>query len=326
MKRTRTTYRLIILVICLFTSQTLLAEEKTTDENPTLRLSNERSYLYEIGVEVSAGASNLRNVTVTMPSLQNWREQKVELLKRKKPPRSKVTQKRHINSGTNLICKVPFIGKGKTVTISQVYRVTRLDVELKLDFKSLRKPSSKEQKAFKIFLIKAPGVDTNNRNIRKAAKFLYDSEKSTWDNVEGFYYWIRNNVEYQYHDDFRGAANTLDKKIGDCDDMSALFIGFCRVNGIPARTVWIQDHAYPEFYLVDKSGQGHWIPVQISGQHWIGKMFEARPIFQKGDSFYDSVLKKKTHYLPQSVYAYGGKVSMKPFKRLIEETASKESE
>ena len=36
---------------------------------------------------------------------------------------------------------------------------------------------------------------------------------------------------------------------GDCEELSSLFIALCRAHGIPARTVWVPDHCYPEFYL-----------------------------------------------------------------------------
>ena len=65
--------------------------------------------------------------------------------------------------------------------------------------------------------------------------------------------------------DFRGALFAVEHQCGDCEEMSALFVSMCRLSGVTARTVWVEGHNYPEFYLGDKSGQGHWIPVQVVG-------------------------------------------------------------
>jgi len=48
---------------------------------------------------------------------------------------------------------------------------------------------------------------------------------------------------------------------------------------------WIPGHAYPEFYLVDGQGEGHWFPCQAAGTRAFGEMPEYRPILQKGDHF-----------------------------------------
>ena len=49
--------------------------------------------------------------------------------------------------------------------------------------------------------------------------------------------------------------------------------------------VWVPGHCYPEFYLEDAEGRGHWIPCQAAGTRAFGSMPEHRPILQKGDNF-----------------------------------------
>jgi hypothetical protein len=77
----------------------------------------------------------------------------------------------------------------------------------------------------------------------------------------------------------------IDRGKGDCEEMSSLFIAVCRLKGIPARAVWIPEHTYPEFYLEDEEGTGHWFPCQLAGTRQFGGMIEARPVLQKGDKF-----------------------------------------
>jgi hypothetical protein len=67
--------------------------------------------------------------------------------------------------------------------------------------------------------------------------------------------------------------------------MTSLFVALCRNARIPARMVWIPDHCYPEFYLEDGEGKGHWFPCQAAGTRQFGRMDEYRPVLQKGDRF-----------------------------------------
>ena len=60
-----------------------------------------------------------------------------------------------------------------------------------------------------------------------------------------------------------------------------------RAAGIPARTVWVEGHCYPEFYLVCPQGEGYWYPCQAAGARAFGSMPDLLPILQKGDNFRD---------------------------------------
>ena len=77
-----------------------------------------------------------------------------------------------------------------------------------------------------------------------------------------------------------------------------------------ARTVWVEGHDYPEFLLIDRQGKSHWIPVQVVGPEWFGEMIEFRPIFQKGDRFFDPFQKQMVRYVPHTLRA-DGKISPK---------------
>ena len=111
-------------------------------------------------------------------------------------------------------------------------------------------------------------------------------EPTTWQLVEAMYDWVRENVEYK-EGPFKGAMDALKEGHGDCEELSSLFIALCRASGIPARTVWIPGHCYPEFYLTDASGNGYWFPCQAAGSRDFGGIAEHRPILQKGDNFSD---------------------------------------
>jgi hypothetical protein len=111
-----------------------------------------------------------------------------------------------------------------------------------------------------------------------------DAAENAWDYVEQIYDFVRDKVKY-VEGDLKNASVALRDGRGDCEEMTSLFIALCRNARIPARMVWIPDHCYPEFYLEDGDGNGHWFPCQAAGTRLFGRMDEYRPVWQKGDRF-----------------------------------------
>ncbi len=96
----------------------------------------------------------------------------------------------------------------------------------------------------------------------------------------------------------------------------------CRASGIPARTVWVPDHCYPEFYLVDGEGKGHWFPCQAAGTRAFGEMPEQRPILQKGDNFRVPEKKRPQRYVAEflsgTTIQGGGKPKVRWVRELLD--------
>ena len=86
-----------------------------------------------------------------------------------------------------------------------------------------------------------------------------------WDRAAALFDWVRENVKYEFAEKIKPAVQALDDKQGDCEELSSLVIALCRAKKIPARAVWVPGHCYPEFYLTDDKGQGHWFPCQAAG-------------------------------------------------------------
>ena len=104
-------------------------------------------------------------------------------------------------------------------------------------------------------------------------------------------------------DRIRTCLESLEKGQGDCEELSSIFIAICRARGIPARAVWIPGHTYPEFYLADQDGNGHWIPSQSAGPKEFGSMTESKPILQKGDKFRLKGHKQQMRYVQPTITA-----------------------
>jgi hypothetical protein len=111
-------------------------------------------------------------------------------------------------------------------------------------------------------------------------------KEQSWDRTAAIFDWVRENVKYEFAEQIKPAVAALKDGQGDCEELSSLFIAICRASKIPARAVWVPGHTYPEFYLVDDRGQGHWFPCQAAGaRREFGGLKEDRPILQKGDNF-----------------------------------------
>ena len=115
---------------------------------------------------------------------------------------------------------------------------------------------------------------------------LTAGKEQGWERTAAIFDWVRENVKYEFAEQIKPAVAALKDGQGDCEELSSLFIAICRASKIPARAVWVPGHTYPEFYLVDDRGQGHWFPCQAAGaKREFGSMSEDRPILQKGDNF-----------------------------------------
>ena len=136
------------------------------------------------------------------------------------------------------------------------------------------------------YLGPSPYIESRSPQIRSTAReILRDKQQaSAWHQVEAIYDWVRDNVEYK-NGDLKGALAALRDGDGDCEELTSLFVALCRANRIPARMVWVPGHCYPEFYLEDADGQGHWFPCQAAGSRDFGSLPDHRPVLQKGDNF-----------------------------------------
>jgi hypothetical protein len=136
------------------------------------------------------------------------------------------------------------------------------------------------------FLLPSPYIESRHPQIESLARQVAADKELAWDRVAAMLDWIRSHLEYREDPQIRGTVEALEAGVGDCEELTSIFIALCRASNIPARAVWLPGHCYPEFYLEDRSGRGNWFPCQAKGtERELGGVTEDRPILQKGDSF-----------------------------------------
>ena len=96
--------------------------------------------------------------------------------------------------------------------------------------------------------------------------------------AKSIFIWLKENTTYKIHNgigEVQPARVTLQKRTGDCDDLSFLYISLCRSIGIPARfirgylikseeEVTATAHAWVEVFVGNNIGNKGWIPVECA--------------------------------------------------------------
>ena len=237
------------------------------------------------GVEVRAiggPCSGLVGYT-TVP--MDWPEQQVRIVNEDISPTARVGYVMVGEGAKMMVVRVPFLAAGQEAKAVVTFEVRRSAILPPDDTDAYVLPDSRRiPRDVRIFLGPSPKIESRNTKIRSLSKQIGADQQKAWDRVEAIYDWVRENVEYK-NGPLKGAVAALQDGSGDCEELTSLFIAICRAAGIPARTVWVQGHCYPEFYLNDAEDKGHWFPCQAAGTRAFGGIPEYRPVLSKGDNF-----------------------------------------
>lgn len=290
--------------------------DSVADENGCT-LGPAQTQRYRAGVTVEAKNGPCKGIVCTLAVPTDWPEQQVRVDEEDfSSDVARVNFRKVGGTVMQMVVEVPRLEEGQEAHAIVTYEVTRhhlLTPENTSQYEIPEKPG----KDIRPYLGPSPGIETKHAKIRSLAKELMADKETAWEKVEAAYEWVRDNIKY-VNGPFKGAVDALKSKEGDCEELSSLFIAMCRTQDIPARTVWIPGHCYPEFYLVDGDGSGHWFPCQAAGTRAFGAMPEFRPILQKGDNFIAPERPKdRLRYVNEYLTGAGGKPEVKFIRELL---------
>lgn len=299
--------------------------EKLKVEPFQLQYTDAEVQKYEFGIRIECNGGYAQSVTANAPIPIAWPEQEVELYEETKSNNIKKIRTKSLPGKTASIMAfaVPRMNNGDFAEAVLRYRVKRRSTIRPDDtdqFAFAKKLTSKMKKAY---LKPSPYIESDEKRIKEISKKIFEdnADLPAWDQVEAAYSWVRENVAYEFDKLPRSLLEALDNGHGDCEELSGLFIAICRSHGVPARAVWVPGHTYPEFYLVDEAGTGHWFPCQAAGQrHEFGEISEDRPILQKGDRFKTPVNKEWKRYVEAGLNAANATGALKA-EHLMHEVA-----
>lgn len=234
-------------------------------------------------MEVTAAGGPVTGIVATLPVPMDWPEQQVKIVGEDISPKVKVSYKVLDKSVKLMQVNIPKLADGETARAIVTFEIEKSWIEVPESTAGLQIPKSPRNLAK--FLGPSPYIESNDAKIKLIAANEAQDEAQPWQQAHQLFTWTRANVKYKFAEAIKPAIEALEDGEGDCEELSSLFIALCRARKIPARAVWVPGHTYPEFYLEDASGKGHWYPCQAAGEAPdFGRMAEDRPILQKGDN------------------------------------------
>jgi len=250
-----------------------------------IRLENPRTERWQIGMSVTAtGACS--GIVATLPVPLDWPEQQVKIVGQEVDRQVRSVSYRTLRPGgaRQMVIAIPRLATGETASALVTFEITKHDILGPENTAEWSVPT-RIHADLRPYLGVSPSIETAHPEITRLAGEIGRDATSGWDKVKAIHDWVRANIRYEFDVDLKGALTALRAGHGDCEELTSLFIALCRVNGIPARSVWVPGHCYPEFYLQTQDGRGGWFPCQAAGEESFGEMREERPILQKGDNF-----------------------------------------
>lgn len=298
---------LLLAFIAALALANCAAAQETTPAEASTRLGEAHTSRYQVGVKISAGASACRGLFATVPVLADWPEQTVAI-DMEEVSDGVQTRFRMLDGGVKqMLVAVPVLPAGQAAEALLTYEVTRhalLPPEDPSVFVFAKRPPPEVRKA----LGHSPFIESRHPKIRaQAEEILADNfDASAYDQVKAIHQWVSTNVD-RVDGKLKGAFAALRDKTGDQEDITSLFIALCRAADIPARTVWIPEECYAEFYLEDDMGKGLWLPCRLTGAKEFGSINERQPILQKGDNFKVPEEKQPVRFVPEFLKGSGGR-------------------
>jgi transglutaminase-like putative cysteine protease len=290
--------------LAILAAASLLAgRSASADDARGIRLGEQTTSKWRFGVVVRAAGAT-RGVRATLPVPMDWPEQSVKRLKEEKTPHVSPISYRPLEGGVmRMLVQIPRLAAGDEASAVATFEITKSRIEAPQDTSVYSVPPRVSRDLDK-FLLPSPYIESSDPKIKALAAEIIANKPQAWEQTAAIFDWVRTNLKYEFADDIKPATAALKQGQGDCEELSSLVIAMCRASKIPARAIWVPGHTYPEFYLVDDQGKGHWFPCQAAGaERQFGSMRDDRPIIQKGDNFKVPEESGRQRYVKQSLTA-----------------------
>ena len=121
-----------------------------------------------------------------------------------------------------------------------------------------------------IHTLPSENIDSDNEWIVKTSSSLAEGESDLYAVVYSLAVWIKDNVDYSLDSSTESVSQkaswVLKNKKGVCDEITSLFIAFCRALKIPAK--YVSGVAYTNYNELNDFGAHAWAEVYIANK-WI---------------------------------------------------------
>ncbi|MGY8768288.1 MAG: transglutaminase-like domain-containing protein [Pirellulales bacterium] len=250
----------------------------------------------EVGFKITPNGT-AHGIVASFPIPQIWPEQTARLIKRRFSPEVSGYTEVDVKGAMQAKVSINQLFNGQTAEAILVYEVRRMGISPPKNPQSLEPVNTRRlDRDLKKYLAASPSIESRSPKIIEIAKELSANKETVWDRANAFYDFVHEILRYE-NGPLKGAVAALEDGTGDCEEMTSLFIALCRANNIPARTVWVPGHCYPEFLVMTAQEKQIWVPVEMTNKFPFGQSPEYRPILQKGDSFKLLGFRVSQHYV-----------------------------
>jgi len=293
-----------ILIVTLVLSPLTIATAGGTESADGTRFGNPHVCRYVVGIVARAEGGNCQGLFSAVPVPGDWPGQQVSIVDEEFSHHVQNVQYAKSTDGVDVMqITIPFLPEGEVAKALVTYEITRRLPTAPANTASFRKPKN-VTRDIRPYLGPSPLIEVRNRGIRRWSREIEWTDEPVWAGVEAIYDAVRQRVKYK-RGKLKGAARALKDEAGNHEDITSLFIALCRIKGIPARTVWVPDQCYAEFYLLNDQDQGCWIPCQLTGEATFGTARETGPVLQKGDNFKVSGQRRPVRFVPETLTGSG---------------------
>jgi transglutaminase-like putative cysteine protease len=270
---------------------------------------------WQVGAVIQAVGGPCLGLFGTAPVPTEWPEQQVRIVDEDVSQFVDRVNYRDAGAVKQMVFSIRQLPAGETANVLVTFEVTKNSVLAPENPDRFVIPRNAPRDV-RIYLGASPQIEVRHSSVRSKVKEIVHDEQTAWKQVEAIYDWVRDNVKYQNGPD-KGAVAALRDSNGNKHDLTSLFIALCRANKVPARTVWVPDHCYAEFYLMDQQGQGHWFPCQVAGTRDFGSMPDHRPILQKGENITVPEEREPQRFVPEFLRGRGGQPKVEFVRKLL---------
>jgi hypothetical protein len=237
---------------------------------------------WQVGVVIYATGGSSSDLFGTLPIPTDWPEQTVRVVAEDISPLVSATTYRNLDGIRQMLFRIPRLPAGESAQSLVTLEITKHSVLPPEDPQKLVIPRMAPREV-RGYLGDSPRIEVRDAGIRRKVNEIVQDGGTAWEQIEAIYDFVRSQIAYRDGNE-KGAVATLRDGFGNKHDVTSLFIALCRAHKVPARTVWIPDHVYAEFYLMDEQGVGRWYPCQVAGPRDFGGLSDNRLILQKGEA------------------------------------------
>jgi hypothetical protein len=271
---------------------------------------------YKVGMVITAQQGPCGGIYATIPVPTDWPEQEVKIVAEDVSDNVQRVRYRTLDDGVRqLLVSVARLSPAEKATVLITFEVTRHALLAPPDTGVFRLPEQIPRDDRK-YLASSPLIESRDSKIRDLAREVTADQPDAWSKVEALCNWVKENIDHQ-NVPAKGAAKAVREGAGNHEDLASVFIACCRALKIPARTVWVPDYCYAEFYLEDQDGNGYWIPCELKEKSTFGTMPEKATILQKGENITVPEKKEPQRFVPEFVKGKVGRGMGRPSVNFI---------